>query len=395
MSTIRLTPSTYSLSSTTYLSVSNESNLYQNTDNESYATITNSRSSTTSYLVYLKGFDFDSVPEGATIDSFKVKIKIRESGVTTSTSYRMTLMNNTTSLGIYADTMPSTTTSTIEFNTSSVTWETLKQYGSNLSIAINARRASRNTTGYLYIYGAEIEVNYTEKVEHSITSTVIHGVMNSENPLIVAEGATGTEILFSADKDYIFKEMTVNGTYVTPTKNPLKAADNITVTYSTNYATYSTYSFDNCHDGSNSTYFWSNGSQSVGKYILMEFSEPVDLTEFSTYSSSSSDYPGSNNVLQVSSDGSTWTTVGIFSDSTTTSLTDLSAKNISYARIYSNTANSNWLVLNEISMTYVAAGSDTVDYDYKYTFTESITEDKTVVIIFAKESLVYLKIDGE
>lgn len=395
MSTIRLTPSTYSLSSTTYLSVSNESNLYQNTDNESYATITNSRSSTTSYLVYLKGFDFDSVPEGATIDSFKVKIKIRESGVTTSTSYRMTLMNNTTSLSIYADTMPSTTTSTIEFNTSSVTWETLKQYGSNLSIAINARRASRNTTGYLYIYGAEIEVNYTEKVEHTITSTVIHGVMNSENPLIVAEGATGTEILFSADKDYIFKEMTVNGTYVTPTKNPLKAADNITVTYSTNYATYSTYSFDNCHDGSNSTYFWSNGSQSVGKYILMEFSEPVDLTEFSTYSSSSSDYPGSNNVLQVSSDGSTWTTVGIFSDSTTTSLTDLSAKNISYARIYSNTANSSWLVLNEISMTYAAAGADTVDYDYKYTFTESITEDKTVVIIFAKESLVYLKINGE
>lgn len=395
MSTIRLTPSTYSLSSTTYLSVSNESNLYQNTDNESYATITNSRSSTTSYLVYLKGFDFDSVPEGATIDSFKVKIKIRESGVTTSTSYRMTLMNNTTSLSIYADTMPSTTTSTIEFNTSSVTWETLKQYGSNLSIAINARRASRNTTGYLYIYGAEIEVNYTEKVEHTITSTVIHGVMNSENPLIVAEGATGTEILFSADKDYIFKEMTVNGTYVTPTKNPLKAADNITVTYSTNYATYSTYSLDNCHDGSNSTYFWSNGSQSVGKYILMEFSEPVDLTEFSTYSSSSSDYPGSNNVLQVSSDGSTWTTAGIFSDSTTTSLTDLSAKNISYARIYSNTANSNWLVLNEISMTYAAAGADTVDYDYKYTFTESITEDKTVVIIFAKESLVYLKIDGE
>lgn len=395
MSTIRLTPSTYSLSSSTYLSVSNESNLYQNTDNESYATITNSRSSTTSYLVYLKGFNFDSIPEGATIDSFKVKIKIRESGVTTSTSYRMTLMNDTTSLSIYADTMPSTTTSTIEFNTSSTTWETLKQYGSNLSIAINARRASRNTTGYLYIYGAEIEVNYTEAVEHTITSTVIHGVMNSENPLIVTEGATGTEILFSADKDYSFKEMTVNGTYVTPTKNPLKAADNITVTYSTNYGTYSSYSFDNCHDGSNSTYFWSNGSQSVGKYILMEFSEPVDLTEFSTYSSSSSDYPGSNNVLQVSSDGSSWTTAGIFSDSVTTSLTDLSAKNISYVRIYSNTANSSWLVLNEISMTYKASGSDTVDYDYKYTFTESITEDKTVVIVFAKESKVYLKLDGE
>lgn len=305
MATIRLTPSAYSLSSTS-LSVSNESNLYQNTDNESYATITNSGRSSTSYLVYLKGFNFDSIPEGATINSFKVKIKIRETGVTTSTSYRMTLMNDTASLSIYANTMPSTTTSTIEFDTSSTTWETLKQYGSNLSIAINARKSSNYTTGYLYIYGAEIEVDYTLPVNYTITSTAIHGTINSENPMTVSEGTTGVEILVSGDKNYSFKEMTVNGVAVIPTKNPLKAAaDKITVTYSTNYSTYSSYAFDNCHDGSNSTYFWSSEAQAVGKYVLMTFSEPVDLTEFSTYSSNSSDYPGSNNVLQVSSDGST------------------------------------------------------------------------------------------
>ena len=46
-------------------------------------------------------------------------------------------------------------------------------------------------------------------------------------------------------------------------------------------------------------------------------------------------------------------------------------------------------------MTYTAAGADAIDYDYKYTFTDPITEDKTVVVIFAKESGVYIKVDGE
>lgn len=45
-------------------------------------------------------------------------------------------------------------------------------------------------------------------------------------------------------------------------------------------------------------------------------------------------------------------------------------------------------------MTYTAAGADAIDYDYKYTFTDPITEDKTVVVIFAKESGLYIKLDG-
>jgi hypothetical protein len=43
MATIRLIPSTYYLSNTSYLSVSNASNMYHNTDNTTYATVTNSR----------------------------------------------------------------------------------------------------------------------------------------------------------------------------------------------------------------------------------------------------------------------------------------------------------------------------------------------------------------
>lgn len=119
MATIRLTPSSYTLSNSSYLSVSEASNMYNNTDNSTYATITNSRTQTTSYYVYLQGFNFDSIPSGATINSFTIKIKIRESGVNTS-SY-MYLANSTTATADYASTSPGTTVSTITFDNVSST----------------------------------------------------------------------------------------------------------------------------------------------------------------------------------------------------------------------------------------------------------------------------------
>ena len=74
MATIRLIPSTYSLSKTEYLSVSNASNMYNNTDSTTYATVTNSKSKTSSYYIYLKGFNFNDIPSNATINSFTVKL---------------------------------------------------------------------------------------------------------------------------------------------------------------------------------------------------------------------------------------------------------------------------------------------------------------------------------
>ncbi len=84
MATIRLVPSEYYLSNSSYLSVSNASNMYHNTDNDSYATVTNSRTSTSSYYIYVRGFNFDDIPSAAVVSSFTVKLKARESGVSTA-----------------------------------------------------------------------------------------------------------------------------------------------------------------------------------------------------------------------------------------------------------------------------------------------------------------------
>lgn len=195
MATIRLVPSTYYLSSSSYLSISNASNMYHNTDNDSYATVTNSRASTTSYYIYLRGFNFSAIPEGAIVNSFTVKLKARESGVSTSTSYKPYLANGTSAINGSCDVI-TTTATTHTFTGISDDWETIADYGSNFGIRINCRRASRNTTSYMYIYGAEILVDYTIPVYHSVTinnSTSATVTASDTNPL------EGTDVEIRSD----------------------------------------------------------------------------------------------------------------------------------------------------------------------------------------------------
>lgn len=185
MATIRLVPSTYYLSSSSYLSVSNANNMYHNTDNTTYATVYNSRTSTTSYYIYLRGFNFDDIPDAAVVSDFTVKLKAYESGVSTSSSYQPYLANGTTAINGSCSAI-TTTASVKEFTGVTADWDTIKGYGDNFGIRINCRRASRNTAAYMYIYGAEIEVTYTVPDPRTITTTL------SGNGTISPSGTTTT-----------------------------------------------------------------------------------------------------------------------------------------------------------------------------------------------------------
>ena len=171
MATIRLIPSTYYLSSSTYLRVSNADDMYDNTDSTTYGTVTNSQTGTTSYYIYLRGFNFDDIPSAAVVSGFTVKLKARESGINTSSSYSPKLCHGTSQITSTCSAI-STTASVHEFTNVGADWEDIKAYGDNFGIRINCRRASRNTTGYMYIYGAEIEVEYTVPDPRTITSTL-------------------------------------------------------------------------------------------------------------------------------------------------------------------------------------------------------------------------------
>ncbi len=169
MAKIRLVPSTYYLSNSSYLSVANAANMYENTDSTSVGTVTNRRTSTTAYYIYLRGFNFDDVPEDAIVSSIKIKLKAYHSGGNTSTIY---CYDGTTQVSACGSTTALGTSATVkEFTNTTVDWETLKGYGSDFGIRINCRRASRNTQSVIYIYGAEIEVEYTLPVYHNVSIT--------------------------------------------------------------------------------------------------------------------------------------------------------------------------------------------------------------------------------
>ena len=205
MAIIKLTPSTYYLSSTSYLSVANAQNMYTDTDSTTYATVTNSRTSTSSYYIYIRGFNFDDIPSNAEVSSFTIKIKCNYSGGYAQAMY---LYDGTsTSMGS-SDSISSTVT-THEF-TCNYSWDNVVAAGTDFGIRINCRRSSRNTTSYIYIYGAEIEVTYTIPNPRTVTTTLTgNGTIDP----------SGTQTMYDGDEYNLIIEPTNQSDEVTATQN--------------------------------------------------------------------------------------------------------------------------------------------------------------------------------
>lgn len=200
MATIRLVPSIlYNAAGTSYLTVSNESRAFTDTDSETYATVSNTYASTTNRYIYLRGFNFDDVPNGAIINSFEIKLKARESGGSTSSSYRPVICKGTSTYSnAYCDAITTTTAT----HTFSVTqdYATFADDGDDFGIRINCRRSSRNTAATFYIYGAEILVDYTIPISATITSTLTgNGTISPDGATTTYEGAEYTLIITPTD----------------------------------------------------------------------------------------------------------------------------------------------------------------------------------------------------
>ena len=341
--------------------LSNASNAYASTTSTNSATLSGSSSETT-YTTYL-GFDFSSIPDNAIIESIACSFKAKVSNVNRFSAATASLYLGTSSI---SDSISFKSTADTVYqltNIRNINRENLD----NIQIFFSITKSSRYFTANASIYGADLTITYSPPV--SVNATIANGVITSPSsfPVDVAEGSSLT-IEFGGNPGYEFASMTVNGTAVTPEIYD-GSLDLSTVTATTNFGTYSG-SMSNILDSDDNTYFWSNEAQTVGKYILFTFANPVTLGGASFYSSNSTDYPGSNFEFQVSSDNNTWTTVGTMTDGNRTEFTGLSYSNIKYARIYVVSGKNNWLVLNSASFRYLSSS---------YTI-ESVTGDTEIVI---------------
>lgn len=232
MATMRLIPSTYYLSNSSYLSVSNANNMYANTDSTNYATVQNTRTSTSSYYIYLRGFNFNDVPSSAVVSDITIKLKAYHSGGNTSTIY---CYDGTTQVSSAGSTTALTTSATTKtFTNTTIDWDTLKGYGSDFGIRINCRRSSRNTASYIYIYGAEIEVTYTIPTPRTITTSLVgNGTIDP----------SGTQTMYDGDEYELTITPTNISDTVTVTNNNVDVTDQLEEHYSggtsTSYSTAS------------------------------------------------------------------------------------------------------------------------------------------------------------
>lgn len=318
MPTARLVPSELNnAAGTTYLTVTDQSNMMTNTDSTTYGTVTNVYASTSNRYVYLRGFNFNSVPNNARVDSFTVKLKANESGISTSTNYRPRICNGTTTLTGSSSTI-GTTASIITFTGVSADWSTIKNYGSDFGIRINVRRANSNTQGYVNIYGAEILVEYS--LPATVTSTLTgNGTIDPSGATSVFSGETYSLTITPTNaNDNVVA--TLNGSAITLTEHTSGTAERYPASYTnggsvngTRYQNTIGHSVANPSSSTGSDYFSTTQGGSGSTWIEYSF----DFTDIPTTATISSVSVQARGHAEDISQSRQIATVQLYSGSTT------------------------------------------------------------------------------
>lgn len=158
----------------TYLSLSNSSNVMTNVDSSTYAVYTSKSSigaTTDLYAIKLFNFNFSLVPEGATIEQIRLRLKQTRSVASSSGGVMVAAYNRNTEAIISTDFgafSPTTVGTAITiFNTpyrlsstAQTAWDNARRLGTDFAIAINIGRTRTANVAH-NIYGAEIEVTYS------------------------------------------------------------------------------------------------------------------------------------------------------------------------------------------------------------------------------------------
>ena len=408
MATIRLVPSTYEVSNTG-LTVSSASNMYTNTDSTNYGTVTNTVSGTSSYYIYLRGFNFDDVPSNAVVSSFEIKYKAKETGGSTSTSYRPRICNGTTTL-TGSSTVIGTTATTYSFTGVTDSWDTISGYDEDFGVRINCRRNSRNTQSVFNIYGVEILVTYTVPVYHSVTASTNSGTIAPSGTTSVLEGDD-----YVLTIDVTNPTVTDNNVDVTSQLVQASSGTKVAIPNDSTVSNFTASNIGNAYDDADSTNYADlslNGGRTGTIYLDLDTSGiPSSATiqsvsckatlqynrnnSSSGFTSSCQMYAGSN----AKGSATSWVSAGgtdVAKTTLTLSIGSWTASEIANARFYLTATNN---ASSTVRHVYIYGVSFTVTYEiqgviYTYTLT-NVTADHTIVVTAGQQTTtLYFKANG-
>lgn len=408
MPTVRLVPSTvYNAAGTSYLTISDQDNMLTNCDSTNYGTVTNIYASTSSRYFYLRGFNFSAVPSNARINSFTIKLKANESGVSTSTNYRPRICNGTTTLTGSSSTI-GTSVNTITFTSVTATWATIKGYKDDFGIRINARRASSNTQSTVNVYGAEILVDYS--LPSTVTSTLNgSGTIDPSGATSLYDGETySLTIVPTNASDTV--TATNNGTPVTLTEHTSGTDERYPASYTTGGSINGTryqntigHSVSNPSSSTGSDYFSTSQGGSGSTWIEYSF-DFSDIPTTATISSVSVQVRGHAEDISQSRQIAT---VQLYSGSTTkgSSIDFTSNSDATYTMSNVGTWTATELHSAKLRFTIGVYGglitgvTWTVTYTAPkyYTYTYTVSGDATIAVTISgsgETSKLYVKMNG-
>ena len=146
------------------------SNAYNNADNTSTSarlTLASSRNSARTSTMYLE-FDktsINSIPSDATIDSITAHVRYYVNNTTYVSAVSIQLRADTSAKGEAVTNRPTTSTK-YSITTGSWTLNELK----NVRLYISATHNTSTSSGYLYLYGADVTINYTSSTPSGPTN---------------------------------------------------------------------------------------------------------------------------------------------------------------------------------------------------------------------------------
>ncbi|WP_329372654.1 beta-N-acetylglucosaminidase domain-containing protein [Streptomyces sp. NBC_00669] len=148
---------------------------------------------------------------------------------------------------------------------------------------------------------------------------------------------------------------TVVDTFVTDAENRYDAALGVVHTRSTATTSLGTYNGNspaNYTDGDPDTFFWSDAAPSVGDYVGVDLgsARPISTVDILMGKASSADDYIHQGTLEYSSDGTTWKSLGDFSDTAEVKAEAPAGTTARYVRLRNTAAQDNWVVVREFTV---------------------------------------------